>query len=35
MVPKQRGVKQSETASGYAHAHRDVFKARLPWQEMG
>ena len=28
MVPKESGFNQSETA------HRDVFQARLPWQEM-
>ena len=35
MVPKESGFNQSETASGYyAHAHHDVFQARLPWQDM-
>ena len=35
MGPKESGFNQSETASGYAHAHRDVFQARMmPWQEM-
>ena len=32
MVPKDSGFNQSETA--HAHPHRDVFEARLPWQEM-
>ena len=34
MVPKESLFNQSETTSGYAHAHRDVVKACLPWQEM-
>ena len=34
MVPKESGFNQSETASSNAHAHRDVFQARLSWQEM-
>ena len=34
MVPKESGFNQSETASANAHAHHDVFQARLPWQEM-
>ncbi len=32
MVPKESGFNQSETTSN-AHAHRDVFQARLPWEE--
>ena len=35
MVPKQSGFNQSDTRLPYnAHAHRDVFQARLPWEEM-
>ena len=34
MVPKQSGFNQSDTTSSNAHAHRDVFQARLPWEEM-
>ena len=34
MVPKESGFNQSEMASGYGHAHCDVFQARLPWQGM-
>ena len=34
MVPKESGFNQSETASAKSHAHRDVFQASLPWQEM-
>ena len=30
MVPKESGFNQSETTS----AHRDVFQARLPWEQM-
>ena len=32
MVPKESGFNQSATPN--AHAHRDVFQARLPLQEM-
>ena len=32
MVPKESGFNQSKTANTYAH--RDVFQARLQWQEM-
>ena len=32
MVPKESGANQSATTN--AHAHRDVFQARLPLQEM-
>ena len=34
MVPKGSGFNQSATTSPNAHAHRDVFQARLPLQEM-
>ena len=35
MVPKESGFNQSVTAScKCACAYRDVFQARLPWQEM-
>ena len=34
MVPKVSGFNQPETLLANAHAHRDVFQARLPWQEM-
>ena len=34
MVPKESGLNQSETTSYNAHTHRDVFQARLPWEEM-
>ena len=36
MVPKESGFNQSEykRLPANAHAHRDVFQARLPWQEM-
>ena len=34
MVPKESGFNQSETVPTNAHAHRDVFLACLPWQEM-
>ena len=34
MIPKESGLNQSDTTSGCAHAHRDVFQARLPCQEM-
>ena len=34
MFPKESGFNESETTSGFAHAHRDAFLARLPWQEM-
>ena len=29
MAPKESGFNQSETDSGYAHVHRDLFQARL------
>ena len=32
MVPKQSGFNQSDTTPSKAHAHRDVFQARLPWE---
>ena len=34
MVPKQSGFNQSARLPSIAHAHRDVFQARLPWEEM-
>ena len=35
MFPKESGFNQSDTTSVYnAHVHRDVFQARLPWEEM-
>ena len=34
MVPKESGFNQSETTSPNAHAYRDVFQARLSWEEM-
>ena len=35
MVPKESGFNQSErTFPANAHAHRDVFQARQPQQEM-
>ena len=35
MVPKEHGFNQSESVSTWrAHASRDVFQARLPWQDM-
>ena len=33
MVPKESGFNQNRLSAN-AHAHRDVFQARLPWQEM-
>ena len=34
MVSKESGFNQSEMFPPNAHAYRDVFQARLPWQEM-
>ncbi len=34
MVPEECGFNQSETASYYARAFRDIFHARLQWQGM-
>ena len=34
MVLKERGFNQAERLPANAHAHRDVFQARLSWQEM-
>ena len=34
MVRKESGFTQSERIPANAHAHRDVFQAHLPWQEM-
>ena len=34
MVPKQSGFNQSNRLPSNAHAHRDVFQVRLPWEEM-
>ncbi len=34
MVPKESVFNQSATTSPNAHAHRDVFQARLPLQDM-
>ena len=34
MVPKESGFNQSEPDPANAHAQRDVFQARLPWQEI-
>ena len=34
MVPKESGFNQSETLPANAHAYRDVFQARPPWQGM-
>ncbi len=33
MVPKESSTNQKRLPAN-AHAHRDVFQARLPWQEM-
>ena len=33
MVPKESGFNQKLLPYN-AHAHRDVFQARLPWEEM-
>ena len=35
MVHKESGFNQSETNSGFAQAHRDVFQARLPCIKYG
>ena len=35
MVPKERGFTTNRTRlPSNAHAQRDVFQARLPWEEM-
>ncbi len=34
MVPKERGFNNQKRLPANAHAHRDVFQARLPLQEM-
>ena len=34
MVPKESGFNQSKRLPANAHARRDVFEARIPWQEM-
>ena len=34
MVPKESGFNQSESAPGNEHAQRDIFLARLPWEDM-
>ena len=34
MVPKESGFNQSETLPVTAHAHRGVFQARPPWQDL-
>ena len=34
MIPKESGFNQSQRLPPHAHAHRDVFQARLPLQEM-
>ena len=34
MVPKDSGFNQSERLPANVHAHRDVFQAGLPWQDM-
>ena len=34
MVPKQSGFNNQKRLPYNAHAHHDVFQARLPWEEM-
>ena len=34
MVPKRVDSTNQKLLPANAHAHRDVFQARLPWQEM-
>ena len=34
MVPKRVDLTNQKGLPANAHAHRDVFQARLPWQEM-
>ena len=34
MVPKRVDSTNQKRLPANAHAHRDVFQARLPWQEM-
>ena len=34
MVPKESGFNQQKRLLYNAHAHRDVFQARLPCEEM-
>ena len=34
MAPKRVDSTNQQRIPPHAHAHRDVFQARLPWQEM-
>ncbi len=34
MVPKESHSTNHKRLQANAHAHRDVFQSRLPWQEM-
>ena len=34
MVPKESGLTNQKLLPYNAYAHRDVFEARLPWEEM-
>ena len=34
MVPKESGFNHQKRLPSNAHAHRDLFQARLPWEEM-
>ena len=34
MVPKESGFNHHKRLPSNSHAHRDVFQARLPWEEM-
>ena len=34
MVPKRVDSTNQKRLPANAHAHRDVFQARLPWQDM-
>ena len=34
MVPKRVDLTNQKRLAANAHAHRDVFQARLPWKDM-